>query len=393
MILLSHPTGNTFVRALLAGLEASGREYEFHTSVGFAGHAPRAFQRRVYDIPAARLRTHPARELARLAAGRLGLGKLAPGIDAVARGLDRATARALRSGRFDCVYGYEDSAAESFLAARELGVRRCYELPIAYWETSRRLLEQEAERLPRWAPTLVGPDDSAAKLVRKTDELALADVVICPSEFVLDSLPPRVRAQKRCIVSHFGSPPVAAVTRGESRGKLRVLFAGSMTQRKGLADLFAAMKILRRRDVELVVMGSPVAAMEFYRAELADFIYEAPRPHAEVLALFATCDLLVLPSIVEGRALVQQEALSCGLPIVVTANAGAADLIDAGGTGFLVPIRAPEAIAEKIAWCADHRAELPALREAARAKAAQYTWPAYAQRILGALAAPANVFA
>ncbi len=30
-----------------------------------------------------------------------------------------------------------------------------------------------------------------------------------------------------------------------------------MTQRKGLADVFAAMKLLKRHDVELIVMGSP----------------------------------------------------------------------------------------------------------------------------------------
>ena len=44
--------------------------------------------------------------------------------------------------------------------------------------------------------------------------------------------------------------------------------------------------------------------------------------------------LWYLPSIVEGRALVQQEALSCGLPIIVTSNAGGEDLIDEGLTGL-----------------------------------------------------------
>ena len=59
-------------------------------------------------------------------------------------------------------------------------------------------------------------------------------------------------------------------------------------------------------------------------------------------------DALILPSIVEGRALVQQEALSCGIPIVVTPNAGGEDLIEDGITGHLVPIRSPEKIAEKV---------------------------------------------
>ena len=54
-----------------------------------------------------------------------------------------------------------------------------------------------------------------------------------------------------------------------------------------------------------------------------------------------SCDLLVLPSIVEGRALVLQEAMACGLAMIATPNAGAEDLIVEGETGFLVPVGAP----------------------------------------------------
>jgi glycosyltransferase involved in cell wall biosynthesis len=95
-----------------------------------------------------------------------------------------------------------------------------------------------------------------------------------------------------------------------------------------------------------------------------------------------SCDVFVLPSIVEGRALVQQEALACGLPLIVTANAGGEDLIVEGHTGFLVPIRSPESIAEKISWFADNRQALPAMREGARAKAAEYTWQRYGDQVV-----------
>jgi glycosyltransferase involved in cell wall biosynthesis len=94
----------------------------------------------------------------------------------------------------------------------------------------------------------------------------------------------------------------------------------------------------------------------------------------------------VLPSIVEGRALVQQEAMAGGLPLIVTRNAGGEDLIVEGETGFLVPAGAPEAIAEKIEWFLQNRDKLPAMREAARAKAAKLTWAAYGDQILHAIA-------
>jgi glycosyltransferase involved in cell wall biosynthesis len=169
-------------------------------------------------------------------------------------------------------------------------------------------------------------------------------------------------------------------------GPLRVLFAGAMTQRKGLADVFAAMKLLRRDDIQLLVMGAPVAPMEFYRNQYDGFIHEPTRSRPDVLELMATCDVLVLPSIVEGRALVQQEAMSHGLPLIATRNAGGEDLIVEGETGFLVPIRAPEEIAERLARLADDRALLERMSVAAQHKAEQYTWDSYAGIISAALA-------
>jgi glycosyltransferase involved in cell wall biosynthesis len=145
------------------------------------------------------------------------------------------------------------------------------------------------------------------------------------------------------------------------------------------------MRLLNRSDVELVVMGAPQASMEFYRRQFGGFTYESSRPHAQVLELMQSCDVFCLPSIVEGRALVMQEAMSQGLPLVITPNTGGDDLIDEGATGFLVPIRRPDKIAEKIAWFADHRAELTAMSRAAQNKARQLTWEAYGKMVAQAI--------
>jgi glycosyltransferase involved in cell wall biosynthesis len=393
MIAMSHPTGNANVRAVLAALDDAGLLEVFFTTVGVRSHSTlpqllpdklrHTVQRRSFATRNARLEFHPWKELLRLA-GRETIDNVCFDLDAHVA----ATCRE-RPARLNAVYCYEDVARDTFRFARERGWTTFYDLPIAYWETSQRLLREEAQRWQEWEPTLVGTRDSQNKLERKAEELELADVVLCPSRFVLDSLPDEARVNKSCVVAEFGSPFVesgmnAPAARGQSL-PLRILFVGSLTQRKGLADLFAAMKLLRRSDVELIVMGAPVAALEFYRERFPNFRYEPPRPHSEVLALMRQCDVLVLPSIVEGRALVQQEAMACGLPLIVTPNAGGEDLIDEGRTGFLVPIRSPEILVEKIAWFADHRAALPEMCAAAQAKAREYTWSAYGRKILAAV--------
>jgi glycosyltransferase involved in cell wall biosynthesis len=155
-----------------------------------------------------------------------------------------------------------------------------------------------------------------------------------------------------------------------------------MSQRKGLGDLFAAFRLLKSKHVELVVMGSAMTTMDFYKKEMSNFIYEPGRPHQEVLKLMQSCDVFCLPSIVEGRALVMQEAMSQGLPLIITPNTGGADLIKEGMTGFLIPIRSPELIAEKINWFLDNRDKVQAMGKMAQEHAALYSWKDYGNNIV-----------
>jgi glycosyltransferase involved in cell wall biosynthesis len=404
MILLSHPTGNEFVRAALAAFDRAGMLGEFWTTLSWNSNSainrvlsPRfraVLQRRSFpDSIRSRTRTLPLRETIRLLAGAIGVtSKHETGtfsIDTVLRELDRKVAQRLsKIDNCNAIYAYEDGALQSFRTARERGLKCVYDLPIAYWRTSQHLLREEAGRYPDWEPTLGGTRDSDEKLARKTQELELAELVVCPSRFVLESLPPDARAKKQCLVAPFGSPVIDPnIDARKETGRLRLLFAGALTQRKGLADLFEAMKLVSSKNIELVVMGSLLRPLSWYRDRFADFIYESPRPHGEVLRLMQNCDVFVLPSIVEGRALVQQEAMACGLPVIATKNAGADDVIVDGETGFLVPIRSPEAIAEKISWCAANRSLVDGMGIAARKRASEFTWRGYGESIVATVRA------
>ncbi len=403
VILLAHPFGNPNVRALLETFHEAGELERFVTTLGISERSPvlqllpervrRTAARRSYALPAGKIEAHPLDELVRLGASAAGWRKLTEhergwaSIDQVWQRLDAKAARSLRRERAGVVYAYEDCARQLFEAARELGARRVYDLPIAYWETAQQLLAEEAERYPEWEPTLGGTRDSQEKLARKTQELELAELVVCPSNFVLESLPAWARETKQCVVVPFGSPVVEGSyrTHRTDDSPLRVLFAGALTQRKGLADLFEAMKLIGSAEIELVVMGSLLQPLAWYREQGPRFTYEAPRPHAQVLELMQSCDVFVLPSLVEGRALVQQEAMACGLPLLATKNAGGDDLIIEGETGFLVPIRSPEALAEKISWCANHRKSICGMGIAAQRRAAELTWRGYGEKVLGAI--------
>lgn len=407
-IVLSHPTSNTFVRALAKSMLDAGLLQTYITSIAsFPGstldrighiNGLAELKRRELDIS---LRPYtkifPFWEFGRIVSGRL---KLKPfltaetgifSVDKCFKAFDKYVAYNLGkavNSNVTGVYAYEDTAINSFNKAKSLGIKCIYDLPIAYWETGRRLMAEEAERLPEWSKTLGGGiNDSEKKLNNKVLELEQADLVVVPSQFVRDSIP-EWAAQKKIIVVPFGTPATSEDLFSNEKFNrilnrpLRVLFAGSMGQRKGLADLFSAIKLLKGLNIELVVMGSLQAPMEFYRNQLQNFTYEPGRPHAAVLELMRSCDIFCLPSIVEGRALVMQEAMSQGLPLIITANTGGQDLIIEGKTGFLVPIRSPQAIAEKINWFLNNRDKLPEMSKNAFEHAQNYSWFNYGNQII-----------
>ncbi len=396
MILLSHPTGNANVRHAAMALAERGQLAEFWTCVSWNPESslnhllPRGLRQQLARraLPEIlRGRTHhlPWREAGRMLAGRFGwkfLGRHETGpcsIDAVFRSLDRRVAR--RIGEvpgLTGVYAYEDGAAATFAAARARGVKCLYDLPIGYWRAAHAIYAEEAEREPEWACTLSGMRDSAAKLARKDEEIALADTVIVASSFTKRTIEAAPNVTAPIHVIPYGAPSSVADAAPLPRGeKLRVFFAGSLGQRKGLSYLLKAMDLLGDR-VELTILGTKVTEdCAPLNEALRRHRWIPTLPHSEVLREMAHHDVFVFPSLFEGFGLVLLEAMAQGLPIIATAHTAGPDLIEEGREGFIVPIRSAHAIAEKLELLARDFQLLSAMKVAARTTARRRTWEQY----------------
>ena len=403
-ILVSHPTANVFSQALARHLIAREKLHSFWTSIAWSSDHPiirklpntlrKQLNRRAVDPSFHRyLKTNPLPEIGRLTATALkcrslyATEKASFSVDAVYRHIDKWVARAVHTLSPDTtVYAYEDGAYYTFTAASRSGVTTVYDLPIVYWALRKRLFAEEMERYPEWAPTIQGIEDSPSKLDRKTEEAKLADKIVCPSDFVKQSIPAEVADPAQITVVPFGSPAIvshqASYTINDPAKPLTVLFVASMSQRKGLADLFSAIRLMPRSSIRLQIIGAPIQALSFYRKWGVEFDYLGTMPREQVLQHMRDADVMVLPSIAEGRALVTQEALSQGLPIIITPNTGAEDLIRSGENGFVVPIRNPEAIAEKLTWFCDSRKEIESMKSCAQHSVQAFTWDTYAAGIL-----------
>jgi starch synthase len=163
---------------------------------------------------------------------------------------------------------------------------------------------------------------------------------------------------------------------------LKVLFAGSLGQRKGLSYLLKAVAMLKT-PVELTLLGKKTA-------EGCAPLDEATRKyrwiptlnHESVLREMHNHDVLVFPSLFEGFGLVISEAMAQGTPVITTAHTAGPDLIEEGVDGFIVPIRSANAIAEKLDLLSSDRERLWAMKAAARQKARIQDWKIYRNRLV-----------
>lgn len=146
-----------------------------------------------------------------------------------------------------------------------------------------------------------------------------------------------------------------------------ILFVGRLVPEKGIFDLleaYAKLEIGLRSDVGLVFAGDGVSREELaqraQRITLGAVCFPGFAQREDLAGLYALADLLVLPTHSDTWGLVVNEAMACGLPIIVSSVAGcSADLVEEGWNGYVVPPRD----SEKLSVALDSLSRNPELRQ------------------------------
>jgi glycosyltransferase involved in cell wall biosynthesis len=98
---------------------------------------------------------------------------------------------------------------------------------------------------------------------------------------------------------------------------------------------------------------------------------------------FLAADVFVFPTLADSFAMTHLEALACGLPVITTRNCGS--VVRDGVDGFVVPIRDPAALAERIQQLLEDRALRHRMSVNARERAREFTWARYGERLIDAI--------
>ena len=348
-------------------------------------------RRRVDSVPERLVHTRPWGELARTVVEKAGGGRAL--VDRLwercSHGFDRHVASRHVAGA-EAIHAFEYTALASFERAADAGAMRVLHLPAPDNEEVREIVRREVER---W-PGLKATDDPCidkrfqSRQARRRREIELADLIVCNSALTARSHMRAGADPSKVRVVRLGAPPPIAEVRSDPqrcRRALGVVFAGPFSVRKGAPYLIEAWRRLAAgRAARLDIYGSLQVP-----GQLVAAAGDGVRLHGSVTApalrgAFEKADVLVLPSLADGFGMVVTEAMACGLPVIVTDQVGAAELVTPAN-GRVVPGGDVAALTNALQWCLDNRSVLEGMRNGALEQARRRPWSDFRRELISLL--------
>ena len=279
------------------------------------------------------------------------------------------------------LFSYSYAAGKLFAHAKERGWRTVLG-QIDPGPEEERLVQEEHQRYPQYGSTRRSPPDAYWESWKQ--ETKLADQIVVNSAWSKECLLKEGvdEGKIRVVPLAYGNivnvnvnedlngrSPLSPISYLPSPNEsLRVLFLGQVNLRKGVARLIEAMRILKDEPIELTLAG-PCSLNPEVWADLPKVRWTGPVPRGETSRKYREADVFILPTISDGFALTQLEAMAHGVPVIATRRCG--EVVEHGQDGWLLEDAEPETIARSLAAAA-RMEDWSSMQTAARQKAEQF---------------------
>ncbi len=201
-----------------------------------------------------------------------------------------------------------------------------------------------------------------------------ADAVVCASAMTRRALEYDGCPPERITVIPYGITPATAPVPPRAAGPCRFLYVGQGLSRKGLHHLAEGWRIAAPQNAELTVVAYRIDPGIKAMLDQKGIRHLGYQSRAELDALFASSDVFIMPSLVEGFGLVYLEALQAGCHVVGTVNTGLPDLGLSRHAATVLPVGDLQAIADTITALAARKAAGEFDPVAIQAEGNRWTW-------------------
>jgi len=334
-----------------------------------------AYHKKLLEIePSHRRRYFPLYEIRRVAQKMTGRDFA---LCIMARLFDRLVANNLKKElkEGDIFYGWSGYCLDSLKVAKRCGAITFVERSGTHINFQEELLKEEAQRLSLPVPSSLRLKEV---MLREYEE---ADFIVVPSSCSFDSFVQQGVKASKLVKIPLGVDTANLAERPCNAGLFQVLFVGGDLLRKGIYYLLKAWDELKLKNARLVVRGPVLPQFRNLASNPSVMIIKKRLPRRELLDLYTKSSVFCLPSIEDGFGMVVLEAMAAGLPVIISQNVGARDVVRNGVDGFVVPVRDVKAIKEKILLLYEDRERCYEMGKNAREQASRFTWDVYGERM------------
>jgi glycosyltransferase involved in cell wall biosynthesis len=301
---------------------------------------------------------------------------------------DRWVSKKIMNKDSDVFWGFQGSCMHSLLSAKQSQKITVCELATAHVTEAKNILAEEATLHPEWADTITNLVFPFAYEKRLELEPFLADYAVVASKFSKDSLIQAGMEEEKIHTIPLGFD-VDHITYSKksfddwNQRPMKILYSGTVTQRKGISYLLEAMYQFSNRDVELHIIGNADTSLPAFIKEKSLFHYHGSMAQSELFRAYGNYDLLVLPTLFEGFGLVIVEAMAAGLPVITTSHSIGPDLVEEEAeSGTIIPIRSSSEIVNAIEHYKNlSRENMIRASLAARRASLKFTWDRHSENL------------
>ena len=284
----------------------------------------------------------------------------------------------------DILVGWSGFSKKCFIKAQKYNCIKILERGSSHIKYQKEILLNEYNNLG------IKPNVPSQKMIEKEmDEYNLADFICVPSEYVKESFIKYGIAEDKIIKIPYGvdlEEFTLIENKKKKDNKFRIISTGSVSIRKGSHYLLKAFHDLSLPNSELIFVGDISNDFKKITKKYSNIknIQFIKKQKQEILKYYYNdSDLFVLCSIEEGLAMVQAQAMACGLPVICTENTGGAEIVDDDINGYIIPIRNIEILKDKIKTLYNDRSKLKKMSKSAHLKAnTKLSWETYGVKMI-----------
>ena len=282
----------------------------------------------------------------------------------------------------DILVAWSGFALNTLRKAKGMGTVTVVERGSSHILYQMEVLEEEYEKYG------LKPQLAHSKIIEKElQEYEEADYIAIPSFFVKRTFLERGVPEEKLIHVPYGIDLADFIAIPKQDKTFRIIHCGGITLRKGAHYLLQAFYELNLAGTELWLIGSMSEEMRPFFKQFGNdkVVTRGPYPQKELYKYYSQGSVFVLMSIEEGLAMVQPQAMACGLPVICTANTGGEDIVRDNIDGFIIPIRDVKALKEKLIYMYENQDICKHMGQNAKKRVSKgFTWDDYGKRMIRA---------